>query len=69
MAKKLFALETNTSNYLKYPKVLTYYKMIVKNQISKFEKKFKIIKNILRVIDLELLYKGEIYENIKLISI
>lgn len=43
--------------------------MIVKNQTSKLEKRFKTAKEILYITGSELLYKDEIYKDIKLINI
>lgn len=54
---------------MKDPKVVSYYRMTVKNQISKLEKRFKTDKEILNIMGSELLYKNEIYKNIKLIYI
>lgn len=69
LARKLFAQETDIGNYLEDLKVLAYYEMIVKNQLSKLKKGFKTIKDILRIISLGLLCKRKIYENTELMNI
>lgn len=50
-------------------KVVTHYRMTVKNQISKLQKGFKTNKEILNITGSELLYEDEIYKDIKLINI
>lgn len=49
LTKKLFAQEIDISNCQDDPKVLAYYEIIFKNQLSKLEKRFKTTKDILCV--------------------